>query len=178
MDDTARLRLRARRAYELGRARAASRVAIVIVPLVGVCGRETGAFAACAVLGGLLLALAVTLRWWRRHGADAVRSGLETGIVPMAAALLLCRMPFCPPHVAVGICTIAGFVAGAVAGHSLTRTMARPWWHWPAVAAIACLTAALGCLGLGAGTAAGASLGIVAGTGILDRNRRGAFQKG
>jgi hypothetical protein len=173
MHDLAQLRRQAKTAYETGRIRLSARVALVILPLTAICAWETRAPVRSAILGGLLLACSTTLRWWRHRGIEIVRGGLGAGVVPTAAALLLCRLPFCPPHIAVGICTIAGLLSGTFAGYSMTRPAARRRWDWCAVSAIACLTAALGCLGLGLGTAVGAAIGITIGTAAIDRLRFG-----
>jgi hypothetical protein len=83
------LRATGLRAYELGRLRSAARIALVLLPLSALClmesrGRETG-----ACLAGLLLALAIGLRWWHRRGIESVNTGLLAGSLPLLSGLLL-----------------------------------------------------------------------------------------
>jgi hypothetical protein len=152
------LHARARRSYERGRLAVAARAAFLVIPLTAICARETEAYARCAVIGVLLLVATVGARWRLRRGMRAANAGLLTGILPMTAALVLCRFAAAwPPEAAVAACTSAGLIAGALAAR---RTMD------PSSLLIAGLTAALGCIGIGFGTAVGGGLGVAAGAGV------------
>jgi hypothetical protein len=168
MHDVARLRRQAKSAYEAARVRSALRIAAIVLPLVVLCARETGAVAACATVGGTLLLLTVTLRSWRRQGADAVSAGLRIGVIPMAAALGICRFaPHWPAHTAAAVCATAGLIAGLFTGFAMMQPSRYRAIHWIAVGVVAGCTAALGCVGLGLGTAAGGIIGVTAGTAVM-----------
>jgi hypothetical protein len=167
MLDSAGLYATARRSYERGRAIAALRVIVIIVPLAALCARETGEAWRCAVVAAALLSVSIVARWRLPRGVRAVDAGLVTGAIPMLAALTLCRFaPAWPTGVALGICTAAGFVSGLLAG-SATRVSAADGrqWHAPVTAAVvAGLTAALGCVGIGMGTAIGGTAAVALGS--------------
>jgi hypothetical protein len=114
----------------------------------------------------------MTLRWWRRHASEAVTVGLQTGVVPMAAALLLCHFGDSLPRAAAFvICSSAGLTSGAVIGYATTRPPLQ-WHSWMTSAAVAGLTAALGCAGLGVAEALGAAIGVLLGSTAVARVSR------
>jgi hypothetical protein len=164
MTDSTSLRARARRTYERGRAAAALRVAFVVVPLAALCARETDAPWRCGGVGILLLVVCILTRWRQYRGVRAVDAGLATGLIPMTAALLLCRFAASwPDNAAVGVCVTAGLVSGALAGRAIAPDAGPRSTQWVTAALAAGLTAALGCVGIGIGTAVGAAAGVVAG---------------
>jgi hypothetical protein len=153
----------ARGAYERGRFLAATRVALIVVPIAVLCAFETRSFLRTGVLGLILLTLAVSIRWRQHHGFSVVSTGLRSGALPLAAALGLCRfMPSCPPDVALALCSSAGLLAGTVAGRSLISIDTR-WLQRLSAAAVAAMTAALGCLAFGLGIATGAGVAVALG---------------
>jgi hypothetical protein len=157
----------ARRAYERGRFWASARVAFIIVPLTLICAFETRSLLRTTVLGTVLLMLAVAVRWRQRHGFSVVSTGLRSGALPLAAALGLCRFaPSCPPDVALALCSSAGLLAGALAGRSLT-SIDTQWLQRSSAAAVAAVTAALGCLVFGIGIALGAATAAAVGVVII-----------
>jgi hypothetical protein len=167
MRDLQTFKADARVAYERGRFRAAARVAFLIVPLTIICAFETRSMVRTSVLGIVLLTLAVAVRWRQRHGFSVVSTGLRSGALPLAAALGLCRFaPSCPPDVAFALCGSAGLLAGAVAGRSLTSIDVR-WLQRSSAAAVAAVTAALGCLAFGIGIALGAGAAAALGVAIV-----------
>jgi hypothetical protein len=103
----------------------------------------------------LLLLAATLLRWRNRAGVDAVTTGLALGAIPFAAALVMraCGVEGAPLGSVAGaeiICFAAGAIAGAGVSLHVART-AQPRRHrWLAALLIACLTASLGCVTLGA----------------------------
>lgn len=169
MRDLTSLRNDARRAYERGRLMAAAQVALAIVPLTALSVFETRAIGRTLAVAGILLALAVWLRWRQLHGFAIVSAGLRAGMVPLAAALGLCRFaPACPPEAAFILCGTAGLAAGTWAGRTMTPTLGA--WHQPAAAAaVAGLTAALGCLAFGLGIALGAAAAVSLGVAVVAR---------
>lgn len=164
------LRARARASYERGRLAIAARVTWVIAPLAAICAHETEAYARCAATGAVLLAVAVAIGWGQRGGRRAVRAGLLTGVLPMATALVLCRLTIAlPAEAAIGICAAAGAAAGALAARKTTGAIDRESPQWASAAIVAGLTGALGCVGIGLGTAIGAGAGVGAGALVATR---------
>src|SRR5262245_41662279 len=167
MRDSAQLYATARRSYERGRALAAMRVIVIIVPLAALCARETGEGWRCAVVAAALLSVSIVARWRLPRGFRAVEAGLVTGAIPMLVALILCRFASAwPPGAALGVCTAAGFVSGLLAGSATRVSTANDrLWHAPVTAAVvAGLTAALGCVGIGIGTAIGGTAAVALGS--------------
>ena len=163
------LHVRARRSYERGRLTRAARAALLVFPLTAICARQTGAYTRCAAIGVLLLVVTIGVRWRRWRGIRAANAGLSMGILPMTAALLLCRFAGgWPAAAAIATCTAAGFIAGAQAGRGTMEPDAG-WPEWIAVSLVAGLTAALGCVGIGFGTAVGSMLGVAAGAAVAMR---------
>lgn len=163
MRDHETLKRDARAAYERARFISATRIAALVIPLTALCVFETRSILRTGALGLVLLVLAVALRWRQHHGFATVSAGLRSGLLPLAAALGLCRFaPSCPPHIALALCIGAGLLAGAVAGRSLTGLDLQRHQQLSA-ATVAALTAALGCLAFGAGIALGAGAAVAAG---------------
>ncbi len=164
------LHRRARQAYERGRLLMAFRIGAFVVPLAAIAARETGAWRRCTVVGGVLLVAAVFARWRQWRGVRSVDAGLLTGVIPLAAAVMLCRFASAwEPRAALSLCTTAGFVAGALAARAMTRPADAEWQESATASGIAGLTAALGCIGIGFGTTAGAALGVTLGAVVAAR---------
>jgi len=175
MPDVVHLRTAARRTYERGRARAALRVALVVVPLAVLCARETEAPWKCAAVGAALLFVSVLVRWRQPHGTWSVDAGLATGAIPMAAALVLCRFASSwPADAALSVCVAAGFVSGGLASRAMTPSTRGLSTGWLTASLVAGLTAAMGCVGIGVGTAAGAVAGVALGAIVAVELPRGA----
>jgi hypothetical protein len=169
MVDVEALARRSRRAAEWGRLRAASRIAVVVVPLVLAAGAVGVHRSVVAGLGVALLGVCVALGWRDAAGARAARSGLALGAVPMALALLTVAVEgWCDPDRAVTLCGAGCLLAGLVAGggsayHALRAAPRRPLVTWAETGLVACLTVALGCVGLGLGSALAVIAAVVAG---------------
>lgn len=155
MVDLDLLERRARRAAGWGRARMAARVGVVVAPIAVLAVLAGGGVEACLCLGGLLFGVAGLLRFWGREGVDAVRLGLTMGLVPLFAALALrtCGVD-CAPLTRFGeaelLCVLAGVAAGA--GVALRASSEHVSVRaWALATGVASATAALGCVGLGAG---------------------------
>ncbi len=175
MRDVTRLRADARLAYERGRAAAALRVAVVVIPLAALCARETDAPWRCAAAGAGVLLVAAFARWRQVHGRRTVDAGLLTGVIPMSAAVLLCRFAGAwPASAALGICAAAGFVSGGIAGRVTMGWARAESADWVTAAVVAGLTGAMGCVGIGVGTAVGAVAGVVLGAVVAAQTPRHA----
>jgi len=159
MVDLEALARRARRAAELGRLRSASRVAFAIVPftlLAVAVSPNRGAIVGIAVA---LLAVTVGLGWLNAEGASAARSGLKLGAIPMTVGLFTIAVEgWCDPNRAVTLCGIGCLIAGVFAGGASawyavrTQTPSR-LRVWSEIGLVASLTTAMGCVGLGLGSA-------------------------
>lgn len=164
MAPTEMLKLEARRAYEIGRVRAALRVAPIVLlaaAAAALCGRPLGL--TCA-LGALVLSLAVGLGWRGGAGGRAVPAGILAGIaafaLPIAVQTIghLCLgdacMVLCQPA-----CVVGGALAGALIALRAARESEGELLFVAAAITLAGLLGALGC------TLAGASgvLGMIAG---------------
>jgi hypothetical protein len=171
MVDLEALARRARRAAEWGRLRSASRVGLAVVPLALLAALVSRAPAVTAGVGLALLGATVALGWRSAEGARAARAGLALGAIPMAAGLFTIAVEgWCDPHRAVTVCGLGCLLAGVVAGGAsawyAARTRSpRRLRAWSAIGLVASLTAALGCMGLGAGSALAVLAALAAGAG-------------
>src|SRR5262245_56558150 len=112
-----RLGARGLRAYEFGRFRMASKVALVILPLAAVCLIEPNGREACACCAAVLLLSCAFLRFRNRAGIESVATGLLGGSVPLVFALAL--PGFWPSCAAAGLfsaCTAFSILIGGAAG--------------------------------------------------------------
>ena len=166
------LRTQALWAYETGRLRAASRIALVLIPAAAVCLLESRGRGTCACTSVALLGLAIWLRWRNRRGFEAVSTGLLAGSVPLVAGLFLDRFDLqCGLAGGSTFCTGFAVLLGGTAGVFIgVRENKRRRQLWSAVtaAAVAALAASLGCVRLGvvglASIVAGIALGVVGAT--------------
>ena len=159
MRDVERLRRDAANTYERGRLVMGLRVTAVVLPLALLCARESGEWRRCAAVSVMLLLVAVFARWRLPRGVRSVDAGLLSGALPMSCALVLCRFAWWwPDGAALGICAAAGFASGLFAGRV---TVGTP--QWTIAALVSGLTAALGCVGIGVGTAIGSTAAVAAG---------------
>jgi hypothetical protein len=162
------LGVRGLRAYEAGRARAASRIALFLIPAAAVCLVESRGREACACLAAVLLGLAFWLRWRDRQSLESVTSGLLAGSIPLVAGLALERLDLpCTLAGASTFCTafavLVGGVAGVIIGIREIKWRGR-FWSWLTAGTIAALAASLGCVRLGAVGFASVVGGIALGT--------------
>jgi hypothetical protein len=162
-----RLEARARRAYELGRLRAALRLAPLVLAAAGaaiVCGRP---LAVTCVLAVALLLLSVGLAYAGGSAGRAVSPGLLAGAAPLAAPLLMATVGhacFGPLGASLGL--PACILGGGLAGVFLARTTARRDADLPfvlAALAVAAMTGSLGCTIAGVTGVVGMLAGVVVG---------------
>jgi uncharacterized membrane protein len=111
----------------------------------------------------------VALGWRDAQGARAARSGLALGAVPMVAALLtVVAEGWCDPERAVTLCGAGCLLTGMVAGgggawYAVRTAPARRLSTWASIGVVSSLTAALGCVGLGLGSALAVIAAVAAG---------------
>ena len=161
------LRIDGLRAYELGRLRSASRIAIVLVPLAAVCFFESRGRAACVCVAGVLFSLCVWLRWRNRRGFEVVATGLQAGAVPLVTGLALDRLGIeCGLAGGASYCTALASVIGLGAG-AYIGARERQWrgriQSVITAGAVAILAATLGCVRLGWVGVSGVVVGIALG---------------
>src|SRR5690606_1271468 len=131
----------------------------------------------CLCIGLALLGLATFMRWHSRSAADCVRLGLLAGGIPLVAGLAMSRLaPLCAELSQSTSCSVLCFSVGVPAGLWLGFRLARNGaasWTRLAAFGTATLAASLGCLELGLGGIAGATIGL--GLGILPPVAANAF---
>jgi hypothetical protein len=171
------LEVRARRAYELGRLRAALRVAPFVLMAAAAafaCGRP---LTLTSALAGALLVFSVGAVYAGGPGGRGVVPGLVAGAAPLAMPLLMATLGHaCFGPACMSLCLPACVVGGAVAGVVIARSAARPEPDRRFVVAavtVAALTGALGCTIAGVAGVLGMIAGTVAaGTPVLVAARR------
>ncbi len=165
--DTASLRARAKRAYEVGRFREALAFAVFVVPMVVlsllVC-RQPGL---TGLGGSALLLLAIGFRWRGGAVGRAVMPGLLAGSVPLVLPVLLrssghcCIGGACWSICMLG-CVAGGVLAGVAVGVAAQAELERRWTFLSAATLIAGLSGLLGCAIVGAAGIAGMVISCVA----------------
>jgi hypothetical protein len=149
----------ARRAAEWGRLRSASHVALAVVPFTLLALAVAPNRAAVVGISLALLAVTIGLGWLNAEGARAARSGLKLGAIPMAVGLFTIAVEgWCDPDRAVTLCGVGCLLAGVFAGGASAWYAVRPQSPhrlrvWSEIGLVASLTTALGCVGLGLGSA-------------------------
>jgi hypothetical protein len=164
------------RAYELGRLRVASTIALLLVPLAAFCLIEARGRGQCACCAVALLGASVWLRWRDRAGVESVTNGLLAGAVPLVAAVVLARIdPGCASAGAFSWCTAFSLGLGALVGTAAALREGRREprsWSVATTAGIAALAAGLGCVRLGLASVFGVGVGIAIGAIVGSRRRR------
>lgn len=163
------------RAYELGRLRTASRVALALVPAALVCLLEPSGRESCAGLAVLLVGLTIWLRWRDRSGVEAATTGLLAGSLPLVAGIVLSRLNLsCGSASSAPFCTALSVLVGVAAGVVIAVREARQRGRFASVVAaatVSVLAASLGCLRLGVASVLSVALGIAAGAWVAGRAR-------
>ena len=168
----AALELRARRAYELGRARWALKAALPVLAAFAAamaCGRP---FGLCSTLGAAALSVAVALSFVGGEAGRAVRPGLVAGSFALVLPLAVRTFGHvCASDVCMSLCLPSCIAGGSLAGGFLALRAAREESGRVFIAGgvvIAGLVGALGCTLAGAGGVLGMIAGaLVAGAPVL-----------
>lgn len=152
---------RAMRNYELARLRVASRVAIVVVPIVCVAMAISSQPTDCACIGFLLLLGVMGMRWYGRGLDRIVIPGLLAGTIPMFAGLLKSKFPSADAEVAcIALCSL-GFLSGAYLARSAFTNCTARVKGWIGGVGVAAATALMGCIGDGMEAPFGVAIGGV-----------------
>jgi hypothetical protein len=161
-----RLRRRGLYAYELGRIRAAARIALFLLPPAALCVFLSPNTAQCLCLASALLAAVVALRWRNRRGAESATIGLLAGSVPLSAGIV---WSFDPAVCGGPECTAISVAAAISAGLWISlrvRRSSTPTAGYMTACGIAALAASVGCLSLGVIGVLAVVLGIAFGSGM------------
>jgi len=160
------LRARARRAYELGRARLGAKAAAAALAIAAAAAALGRPLLLTAVLGAALASLAAALVFRGRASGRAVWTGLWAGsaamVLPLALSTLGCRMfgeacmRFCLP-----VCMVGGLAMGFALATVARGQEEGEVEFLAGGAAVAALAASLGCTLAGAGGIAAMALGTV-----------------
>ncbi|HET9955323.1 MAG TPA: hypothetical protein VFQ61_12500 [Polyangiaceae bacterium] len=157
---------RARRAYELGRARRALMGVAPVVFIVACAACVTHRPVSTLWFGLAAVAVGGLMLWYGRDPQRAVLPGVLAGLVPLILAIGANRIHVCGPHgcgtLCVPACAIGGVVAGlAVAGVGQQRRAGA--WFWLSASGLALLTGAMGCACIGYSGVLGLLGGFLAG---------------
>jgi hypothetical protein len=134
-------------------------VAAAVVPLALAALAVSPDRATIAGIALALLAVTVGLGWLSAEGARAARSGLKLGAIPLTVGLFTIAIEgWCDPHRTVTLCGVGCLLAGLVAGgasawYAVRTQSAHRLRLWCEIGLVASLTTALGCVGLGLGSA-------------------------
>ncbi len=158
----------ARRAYELGRLRAAVRRALLLLPILGTAVLCRGD-AAGSVPSGVCLIAVVTFCLWRgREYRRGVRPGLLAGFAPLLLPILaqasghICVAGRCLLFPAV--CGAGGVIGGVALGLLAPRPAEGRGVPFVTASLIAGIAGSVGCVVFGLVGLAGMTLGLVLGT--------------
>lgn len=165
MVDLEQLKSRGLRVYELGRFKAATRIACLILPIAVLCYFFCPEKEICVCLSALLLGLVVWLRWRNRQGVEDVTTGLLAGGVPLVVGLLLVGVaPECCSDSFLSFNNVWCSLVSVVSGLWIAfRIRHAPGERWLAASMVAILAGSLGCLTFGVFGIAGVTLGVVVG---------------
>lgn len=169
--DLSQIERRARRTYELARARRAVlgfAPALVIVTLAALANKHP---TSAIVFGAAMFVVGAGLLWYGREMRRAVLPGLAMGLLPLALALCANHME----HACMGahcmmLCMPACALGGLGAGVGVAVFGIRwkqSWPFWAGTTVLTLLTGAMGCSCVGyggvAGLAAGYGVGLLSG---------------
>lgn len=172
MVDLEALGRRARRAAEWGRLRSASNIAAAVLPMVLMAALISPNPGAVVPIGIALLVATITLGWWSAEGTRAARSGLKVGAIPMTVGLFTIAVEgWCDPGRAVTLCGLGCLLAGVLAGgasawYAVRTESPSRLRTWGKIGLVASLTTALGCVGLGVGSALAVLAAMAAGAAL------------
>jgi hypothetical protein len=165
--DVVSLKLRARRAYELGRLRRALAWSIPTLLLAAVVVALVHEVSLPLLLGLALYLASVVLLWWGRSPGRSVLPGVVYGLLPLAGAVIAkLHGHMCMGATCYGMCVPLCVGGGAVAGLLVARLAARSETPAPvflSAASTALLTGAIGGSCVGLHGLVGMALGIGAG---------------
>jgi hypothetical protein len=150
------LKDQARRAYEWSRFLSASKFLYIVVPIVLISFATCGSPGLVLLLGVILAALVVLLKWRGQEYGQSVVPGLIAGSAAFVTPLVLEYLDICcegPTQVI--LCLASGLVGGLLLGRLLVNQYRRNVRTVAFSIAISGITITLGCASLGVGAIAG-----------------------
>jgi hypothetical protein len=158
---------RARWMYELGRARWASHILLLVLPLL-LLAHLIGRPAPLVLgLGGSIAVAGFGLAMLHDRYARAVRTGVLAGVPAFAIPLVVRSLHLLPVQTAVDPCIPAAFASGVIAGWLVSRRAVDEEHQrafWIVAVATTALTGSLGCSVAGGGGVVGMIAGVIAGS--------------
>jgi hypothetical protein len=165
--DAIALEARARRKYELARARNAVLGFAPALGLVAIAATLNHHRASALLFGASMFVIGAGLLWYGRELRRAVLPGLAMGVLPLAMALCanfsdhVCMGGSCT-SLCVPACTVGGFGAG-IGVALLGRRQRSRFGFWLASSALALVTGSMGCACVGSSGVLGLAIGYVIG---------------
>jgi hypothetical protein len=153
--------------YELGRARWASRILLVVLPLLAVARLVGRPGPLVVALGGLLALTAFGFAMVHERYARAVRTGVLAALPALLIPVLIRMLHLLPPAAGVDPCIPASFLSGILAGWVVSRRAteeAHRLSFWSVAVLTAALAGSLGCSVAGGSGVMGLMAGVVAGS--------------
>lgn len=161
------IKMRARRAYELGRLRSAIKVLLYVVPIV-VLSSYSNAMSRSwnVVLGTALGVVTVGLLWRGEAHGRSVGTGLVAGAIPLLVPLAMqvtghCCLAEACSTLCLPMCIGAGFAAGIMVGTRASSETHAPGRFALSAIAVAALMGALGCAAMGMGAVVGMAAALI-----------------
>jgi hypothetical protein len=145
-----RLEARGRRAYEIGRLRAASAHALPLVPLVALATIGCAAPHQVLVCGAGLLVAVTMLLWRGQEFGSGVAPGIAAGLLPLILPVLAragghpCTPAGC--LLLPAVCALGGLAGGVLLGVLAPRPRIGRVVPFVVACSVAALTGAVGCL--------------------------------
>jgi len=164
--DLPQLVRRARRGYEMARLRSAALGAAPILAIASIAACLAEHTSARLLLGAGTSLVGGALLWYGRVPQKAVLPGFAAGLMPLFLVLGTNHVHMCGSDGCTTLCMYACVIGGLAAALAVSvvgyRREAGPAF-WLSASAIALLTGAVGCVGVGYGGLAGLVLGFGAG---------------
>jgi len=158
---------RGRWLYELGRARWASQILVLVLPLLVVARMVGRPGPLVLALGGLLAIAGFTLAMIHDRYARAVHIGLLAGLPALLIPVLIRMLHLLPFGAVIDPCIPASFLSGVVAGWVVSRRATEEVHRlsfWSAAVLVTALSGSLGCSVAGGSGVTGLLAGVVAGS--------------
>jgi len=156
------LKVRAKRAYELGRVRRGLRFAVLPLPLMILSTNVCGAPIPICLTGGALMLLVALFAWRGGSYEAAIKPGLFAGLGAYALPLIGEVLGLCGGErmMAASLCFLGGVLTGAFLGARVIREPIQRGRFLFAGCVIASLVGSLGCVLAGLGGVLGMVLGV------------------
>lgn len=164
--NSSQLKLQAKKAYELGRLKAAFKFLWVIVPVVVLSACTCGEVGLPLIVGCVLGLTVVALKWRGEEYGFSVGPGLLAGVVAFSIPLVMHLLGICcRTNLEIVFCAISGILGGIIVGRVVGKSNRKHRITSLLVGLlIAGITAVLGCISFEIGALMGlfAALAVAA----------------